>query len=434
MTSLQLHLPFLLVAALGAAPTPTRAAGTSQAERVAELLLAARAGERPPDRTPDDVAALGSVVVPAVVEIVETRSFPSPGDERTEVGLRSDEERRLLAALGRLPHEGVVGHLAELTAGETAPERRRAALAILGEVGLGPDLPLLARVAGGSEAGPSVVDRAQFGTSLDRILGRDPGGVAHAELAFDAAHDALLHALVSAVAEHGGGDGLGVLAGRLGQHPALDPLLLVHVGRVGATLAPPFHDEVLRRVRGYLNGRDYELILIATHTVGQLDDAGSVPELLRLLDDPMPAVPKKAVETLQALTGERIGLNPSRWNAWFEAEQEWWAKEASQQLSRIVHGPPAEATDLLMRVARHRLYRHEVARSVCDALKRPEPDLVYLACSTLGYLKSWTVLPELHACLEDRAPKVREAAARAIQVITGMRPGPELTALLAQRG
>ena len=397
----------------------------TDAQRLGTVLLQGRGPDSAPGTLEQDVAALGTPVIPAIIDALARGRFADPQsrDEGDGHALRVDEDFALLDALALLPIGSVRGHVSSLAEGSDQ-NVHEACVRVVGKVGLGQDLPLLAemsqRVDGGA---PTRQDRAAFEQALARILERDPEGIGYAERAFDSLHDGLIAPLIEAVAGVANNDAIHVLASRLGRQPAADPLLLVHVGRLGGRLHSPFHATVLEAVRKYLRTSNYELVLIAAHTVGQLEDTAAVPVLIELLDDPMPAIPPKAAEVLRSLTREQIGVSPSRWSAWYAAEAEWWSQEARGQLDEFKYGEAGEVSELLMKVSRHRLYRHEIAEAVSEMLNRNESELVFLACSTLGYLESWTAVPALVAVIEDPDEQVRTSAARALHLITGLPPG-----------
>jgi hypothetical protein len=396
--------------------------GDAPAQRLGDLLQEARTATRTRAELEAELRSLGEPALAAMLDAVRTRRFLANGQR---VPLRPEEERLLTAALARLPRSSVRAAVEKLLAeGLLAddPGGRAALARVVGALGGAEELALLGRLCLPGEDPPSREDRAVFRRSLDEILARDPAHLSGVAPAFRSVAEALVAPLVEGVAGCASKAALECCVELLGARPAADSLLLLHIGRLGEELHGPFPSNVSGPVRRYLGSSELELALLAVNTLGSLGDREAVPSLMQLFESPEPAVAKRSLAILQELSGETIGLTPSRWTAWYAAEEAWWQQEAPLVFNDLQADPEA-AAEALITLTRHRLYRHEIAQEVARVLSREEPELVHLATSTLGYLGSWTAVPALEACLEDPAAPVRLAAARSLRLITGRDPG-----------
>ncbi len=416
----QALLVWLCLALPSAARLP-QSGGGAPAQRLGDLLQEARAAALTRPELEAELRALGEPALAAMLDAVRTRRFLAAGQR---VPLRPEEERLLTAALARLPRSSVRAAVEALLAeGLLAqdPGGRAALARVIGALGGAEELVLLGRLCLPGDGPPSREDRAVFRRSLDEILARDPAHLNGVAPAFRSVAEALVAPLVEGVAGCASSAALECCVGLLGDRPAADSLLLLHIGRLGEELHGPFPSIVSAPVRRYLASSELELALLAVNTLGSLGDRDAVPSLLQLLESPEPAVAKRSLAILQKLSGETIGLTPSRWAAWHAAEEAWWQQEAPLVFNDL-QGAPEAAAEALITLTRHRLFRHEISQEVARVLSREEPELVHLATSTLGYLGSWTAVPALEVCLEDPAAPVRLAAARSLRLITGRDP------------
>jgi hypothetical protein len=139
-------------------------------------------------------------------------------------------------------------------AGSGAPLGERiVALGLLERAGTAGDLPLLCDLAAPSRSDSRVEHEAReaFERALTRILERESSPPDLVGL-FGRAHPALLLSLVRAVADLGTREAWNVLTDTLGRAPEADPMLLVHLARLGEELGPPFEEQRLHRIRAYL--------------------------------------------------------------------------------------------------------------------------------------------------------------------------------------
>jgi len=431
-------LAWALCLAAGLAPRPAAAlerdargqeAGSGAAEEVARLLGEAREGGASAEALARQLAALGSEAVPALFKVLDEGRF-SAGQEAERgwrITLDPKLEEAVLAAFERLPWAAVRAHVAELAASE-APERTKlTALCVLAAAGEGRDLDLCLLLANPPDDTTTVglPLRRAFEEAASAILGRDERAIWRLQDLALEARPGLQYAIVRSIAGAASPDALVALARLLSRASGLEALILAELSRLGASAPRPVDEYVLSSVRDYLGSGDPELLHQAVLAVGRLEDLAAVPRLLDVLEADEPRLRQSALRSLQAVTHLPFRGDPERWRAWYNNEVDWWDREASIQLALLRDGEEAEVARTLLAVARKRLHRHELARSVLGSMPRANPDLSRIACATLGALRSPLAIPELVSRLEDPDEGVSGAAWNALRRITGRTLGPD---------
>jgi HEAT repeat protein len=338
-----------------------------------------------------------------------------------------DEERQLVReSLAARPRRELVPFLTDIAAAQLTPPLRLEAQRLLGSMGAGDHIRLLARLTHPPrEAGPIATElRDGFRSALAAILARDPAALAEVPLFFSESSAFLSSSIIEAVAELRTPEATRLLASLLGRTPGLDPLLLARLAE-RSSLRPGSDEFVLETVRRYLGQRDPALVCAAALACGKLGDDSAVEALIGLIDHPEERVRHGAFLSLASLSGLAYGDEAARWTSWYHAEMRWWDEEAESLLVRVERGRGLEFVRAAREVLEHRLFRDRMAESFALALRRESVEEVRLACRALEQLRSPVGVRALVECLERNEPAVRQAAWKALRAITGVELPPE---------
>ena len=389
---------------------------------------------RPPLELRRRLAALDVRELPQLFRLVVEHGFA----ENDGPGLTplTDEEFELVRqSLAMRPRRELVPFLDDLASRPLELPARLEALALLGGVGSGEHLKLLARLAiPFQERGPLAPElRGAFADALARILERDPAGIAQVPALFSESPPGLSAAIVEAVAKLPSFAATHCLALLLGRAPGLDPLLLARLSERGGKRAPG--DElVLDCVRRALRQREPTLISAAALACGELGDDESVEQLVVLMEHPDGHVRESVFRALRKISGLDYGSDAGRWTSWYNAEMRWWDEDAEALLVRIERGHGVDFVRAARLVLEHRLFRARVAESFAQALHGHDASDVLLACRALEELRSTVGVRALIECLDDTDASVRTAAWKALRAITGAELPPESASWAALSG
>ena len=175
-------------------------------------------------------------------------------------------------------------------------------------------------------------------------------------------------------------------------------------------------------MRTYLRSSQAELRRESALAVARLNDCEAVPDLIALLEDEARGVRDNALWALQQLTGMGRTADPGVWRRWYDAEVEWWEREAPDlltRLDRIELLADAEIVASINELGRHRLFREDLARRLFGALDHRDPRVVRLACVALQQFEARSAVPQLIELLEHRDRTVQQQAWTALKAITG---------------
>lgn len=416
-----------------AAPTPAAALRTQDPElEQAVLAVLKEASSASRERRAElelELGGLGSRAFPLLLRSLARERLPDGFgtgglDTRQLVPAQSET---LEGALARMPRESLRAGLRALPGGPESLPERSAGLRLLGRVGAREDVLLLTRLAnpGPGERSVDRSLRAVYESALEDVLAREPAGLREVASAFGQAHPSLLAHLIGAAGTVRSPEALGALAGLLGRVPEADPLLLIELGRVGAEVAHPVDERVLAMVRRYLDSGEPRVVVETALVCASLEDGLAAERLVALVADPRPGVGPASRKALVQLTGRDVGDGAAAWQAWYREQSAWWEQQSKLELRLLADGPPVEVARILKDLVQRTHHRHEVAPKVAAVLRRPEVDLVALACAVLGHLRSPLAVPQLVEALEHPDARVRREAHRALLKTTGQKLPPD---------
>ena len=360
------------------------------------------------------LAALGPRAIPAILSALA--ATPAAGEDDVAIAPRREA---LELALHWLPLADLRTHVEALLARAPSADLRVAAIESLTLCGGGQDLDLVARAAtpGAGESADSRVLAALTRRVRD-LLHRDASAYPAIEHVLPNAAPEVRVPLARAIADAGSNAGLVVFARLLDRCPALELLVMSHLGPLADRCEHPVDEHVLASVRRFLVERDQDVLLEAALAAGKLDDFEAIPTLIELLDDPGRGTRANALWALERITGLKLKQSSARWRDWYESEKTWWRGSSAKVFDELKSTDPIRLKTALGDVAGQHLHRHALARAVLPTLASDDASVVQLACTTLRYLRSPVAVPALIPCLAHGDPTVRLHAWNALKTIT----------------
>jgi hypothetical protein len=295
------------------------------------------------------------------------------------------------------------------------------ALEILEALGRAPDLAAAVNVT-----------LAAAGTSEDTALARAFERAAQALLARDTKTWDVLRSIVANVplalaarllAAAGACDtplALQSLGLFLDHDAELDAATLSHVARLCVRFPDAIQPNYAERLCSFLGSPDAPVREQAALVVGRLEHEASTGKLIVLQFDEAPGVRANACWALQRISGLSYRAGDRRWQEWYDAETTWWVSKAPEVFDELGSRNRATLVAAVHELSRHRLARKELVSVIADLTYEADPELVALACKSLGSLGSRTAIPVLLEVLEQPEDLAREAAGAALSRITGL--------------
>jgi HEAT repeat protein len=328
-----------------------------------------------------------------------------------------ERERSCLLGGARLLGRAPFGSLWQESVSSPDPRARLATVELIGILGGASDLPLaILAVTPAADT-----DRLLPGASstlehaADELLRREPTTLGSLRATIAHTPPCLADALIRAIANRGGAEGLASLVDLLGRSTSLDLSLLSQIARVSGALKPPFPAAQCARVRAYLDDADRQLVRAAAMTLAQLQDPEAVPALLRLASQEDAVLSGAAFLALERITALDLPRRAERWQAWFAAELAWRRDHGQEVLAALRSQHPLEVVAALRTLAQHRLDRPSLAACAADCLKHADQRVRAEACRTLAQLRYAPAVEGLDARLDDPSPQVVAAATQALR-------------------
>ena len=166
----------------------------------------------------------------------------------------------------------------------------------------------------------------------------------------------------------------------------------------------------------------------AAASLARTADPEASGTLLELLEENDGRARRIALAGLSELCGLRVGEDAATWRAWLERERAWWNEQAEELCLRVGEGDPAAASDALRELARHRLYRRDLAQRVAAGLTEQPTATALQSCRLLATLDSRAALAGLVRVLDSEPSAVVEAALRSLRELTGRDLGEDARA------
>lgn len=387
------HIARALVGAAAAAvllllPAAAQARDGREVARVSDLIDASAREGRSAEETGAALAAFGPSCVPALLDVHEQGATEqvSPGGLRTLRPLEDDSRRALEIALRTFPWEDVESTLRARL--ETSPTTVRSAhsMEVVGAVCPPDRIAALASFALVGERGVPRSLREPFQAALDLALDRAPAAHGHVRDLYRALDPSLLAPLAELLGERGDVQAVDALVSVIGLEPTADPIVLVQIAEAAKDMPRPAPDALLDAFRPTLDRTERTVRQEAVKAVGRMDDVRAIPRLIELLDDGDRGTRSASQRALERISGERLGTRSEAWRSWYGGAQRWLREEFPDLQAALRGGTNEAATRALLRMARYRVFRHELVDHVARAMSGASEHVSVVACAVLGHL------------------------------------------------
>jgi HEAT repeat protein len=396
----------------------------------------------------DQERALRSLDPPPLasfVDLLAEESIPAAWFLETEDTDRSDafgplgteSLMALRGALAKVPIVELRPFFATLAAEDPRLDRREVCVSVLAGVGERRDLKLVIELATPADERARVLPRSlrkSYESALRSILERDAGGLGYLLGAFNELHGGLSSATVDAIGSVPSEEALAALASLLGHAKGLDAYVLSAIAKLGPDVRHPVSDGVLFTVRSLLTNSDPGVVRAAVRACGRLEDYEAVPQLLEMLSQDDENLRTSAHVALGDITGLPLHADVRIWRSWYERESSWWQGESLDVFRDLASRDELAVSNAINEITGQHLFRHELADALLPVLDHQEPELIVMACRSLGQVGSEVAVPPLVASLEHPDWSVRRAAWVALVRITGQDLPPEIEAWQAEIG
>jgi hypothetical protein len=398
---------------LAQAVAPSQAGDTGK--RVAEALLADRNG------LGAALSSLGPNTLPALVEVLEHRSFVLEGERYV---LTRDQRERVVQATVRLPDRVLQAWYEDLLDPAVSIQKKAVGIELIGVDGGAEDLSLMLKmVRSDADAQQQRTLGRRLESELAKVLARDARGFSMlGDLIQDATvmHDgAAREPIVRAMGQGRSKAAVSPLAYLLGAFPELDGAILGQIARVSVGERCTADEGALDRIRPYLQDEEPQLQVGSALVLGRLEDFHSVPTLIEFLEHPHKGLREQSLWSLRRISRLGLSQDPDRWSSWHRREVEWWEEQSGELFEQLHSQNSAVVAEAVNLIARRRLFRHELAKELTRALSHRDVNVLRQCCYALSQLDSPSAIQALIDCLSIPQPTVREAAWESLKEITG---------------
>lgn len=424
-------LLLLIGQALGASPDQGEALSAEETDAV-RLLRTLRDPEAlPADVLGPELAALGPGIVGCLLGVLESGSVPGVDGQGRQT-LSESQSAVLLRGLTELGRPTVLPYVTERYEEPATPGERSAAILVFGAVGEGSELRLMLDVAIAPEEVEGepveVMDAtvaAALRSSVTMLLTREPRSFRELDNAWSALPNFVLGELVLGVGATHDPRALAFMDDVFERSPEMRERILSQVPLLGASEERAINDSLASKILVQLNSEQESTLRAACLALGGLEDSRCVPRLVELLGEGPPAVAQSAHWALGKLLNRQASASFGAWRAWLRDEQRWLREEEPTLLRQLRSAHEEEVLAALRAFSPRRLNRHELAIEVGVVLTDPSERVRQMACIVLAELGSRWSIRDLCGALDDQSDAVREAAQRALQVITGQNLGAD---------
>jgi HEAT repeat protein len=405
-------LPRTAVAILATACLALADQRPSSAKKVEEVLQAKVSDS---DRVAR-IANVGPDAIPVLLGILGDGSSPFAAQEAS-----------IVAALKRFDRTQLLPPILRATSADAPARVRAASIEALGAVGDRRDLPLVCKIASPSatndDLDPLVEPALRRATA--EILLRDFGSYLAIQDLLRSQLSATRLCLYRALADTGAAQSLPILVQRLGADALEDAILLTEIARDSRSVPLPPEIGVREGLRVYLHSDQPVLIQAATASLGNLEDANVVPDLVAQLSHPDSLVRETSHAALCRITGEKLMPDRERWTAWYLSESDWYKKRAAGCIEDLRTGIAVRKNLAIAEMSKHALYREEFTVHVLRMLPHESEALQRQGICALGIMGSSSAVPYLEAQASDSNAELASAAREALQRIRERRPQGE---------
>lgn len=332
------------------------------------------------------------------------------------------ETRQSLLATLRSIGPRKLARFLEKSVGDAATEDARlVALECLEGCATGHEVGALMHLATPKTGAPSSRLRDALRSAVVKTLERDQRSFAELVSAWRDAGTGLRAELLGALAERGDPAGLELLSWvATFEGPEFHRALAETCLRLAPRARGPEALRHLETLCVLLDSQDGVCVQTISIALARARVEAAIPAWIALLESESRGTRERARRSLEELTGLSLGSAGERWRAWHEAENAWFEQEAPRVFSELASDEDERVLEAAREVARHRLYRDELAQAVEGLLDHASPAVRLCACSVLQGLGSSVALPALTAALADEDEAVARSAWSTLRHLTGL--------------
>jgi hypothetical protein len=324
-------------------------------------------------------------------------------------------------ALAQMPAKEVIAHLAQVARSRPEIKERVVAMRILSGLRAAEGLQLVwstTQELGALELGyPSV--RTAVRGAMGAILSHTPTAWEWVDEHLEETDPATAQLLVETLGEIRLPQGMAVLEELLSTGSLPEAKLLSSMVELEAHSPWQLAGATARHLERCFRAQEPERRALAAALAGQLLLASSVPELLATIEDVDPRVRAAAAHALARMSNRPSDLDPTAWASWYEAELSWREKRVPNLLGALTGPRPGPASEALKELFTHPLWKRELARETASRLAKAPHPVGISACALLEHAHVRDALPGLVQTLEARDPRLKKAAWRALQGLSG---------------
>lgn len=413
-----------------ALPVSATSAARGGHPRLAGVLMKAESEEADAKGIQTRISALGASVAPELIDVLLEGAYLRPIGRNGHAFTPLTQEQRmgLLGATRDLNWTLVAPGIERRCAENTDLSKRVTLLGLLAQIAPASDLKVLLAPLQGADDRELRSLRGAFGQALTIALQRDPAAYRYAPRLFERAAPSLLATIVGATSGTNAPESLGAITGMLGMLPEADTFLLIEASELSKSAPRPAREATLRPLRLALISTSSTDQVEATKALGRLDDVESLDAFIELMRSTHKSVANEARIALERITAERFGSDPEAWSRWYADTREWRKTALPELKLDLRSADTTEISRALLRIARFRVFRHELSVLVVPLLSHHDESVVNLACAVLGHFGAKTSIEPLIERLESGRPEIKKAALEALERATGLAHGEDVDA------
>ncbi|MEM6674572.1 MAG: HEAT repeat domain-containing protein [Planctomycetota bacterium] len=412
----------LIAAGLALTATPQEALGDPErGHGVAAILDEGREREIAAPVVAERLVALGHPAVEDLLDVHRSGVCEGPVNGQVRLLRPLDEHDReaIYIALRANDWDAVALRVQSSLAKDPSVDECVHALRLWGEIAPARDLVAILDVASANESGADRRVRETFAEAIGTFIERDRDALLGLRTLYLRADPSLLAPIVDAVGDRRDHESLHALVRLLGLVPEVDTYLLVQIAESAKSVLRPVPAELLSDLRPALRRESRGDRIEAVRALARLDDVDAVTDLIALLEDRDNVVADEARRALEQITGERLGSDAAIWSTWHDSAVDWLHDELPVHVAAMRGDDPARTGRALLRIARYRIFRHDLVGHVAETLHHENDDIAALGCSVLGHLGTQAAVVALVDALDHPSTDVGRAAYEALRRITG---------------
>ena len=363
--------------------------------------------------------AIGADRASVLLDILTRGRVPESSENDAPQIVSEPQRALLIRALAALPEQEVRALVDANLERDRSDAVELASIHALGAIGKAADVLRVCELVPVADGHATRAGCDALRGALTSILLRDSRAWSAVGRAIEKAPADVKETILSAAAETESGRAFSVIldAGRL--HRDLAQCAVGLLRALSAHAGAEERRECADWCAGELDGARPELQRSLLKTIGSVDDGTLIPDLFHWIEDENANTREAAGLALRKITGVQFPTQAALWKAWYADEQQWMHRERPMLCDRLESRDRKTVIDALRQYAQRRTFRDELAVDVLPLLERPEQEVVLLTCEVLTRLGSSAAVPRLVALLDHESPQIAQAAAAAIEKISG---------------